>query len=97
MVLTRAFACGLPAIASDIPGYREVLDPAVSASVPPGDVAALVDAVCGLVADEPSRERMGQAARELAIEHYSWPGIARRLVEIYEQITGIVSGEAQAA
>ena len=97
MVLTRAFACGLPAIASDIPGYREVLDPAVSASVPPGDVAALVDAVCGLVADEPSRERMGQAARELAIERYSWPGIARRLVEIYEQITGIVSGEAQAA
>ena len=25
MVLTRAFACGLPAVASDIPGYREVL------------------------------------------------------------------------
>ena len=26
MVLTRAFACALPAVASDIPGYREVLD-----------------------------------------------------------------------
>ena len=25
MVLTRAFACSLPAVASDIPGYREVL------------------------------------------------------------------------
>ncbi len=97
MVLTRAFACGLPTVASDIPGYREVLDPAASVSVPPGDVAALVDAVCGLVADEPSRERMGQAARELALERYSWPGIARRLVEIYEQVTGIVGGEAQAA
>jgi len=97
MVLTRAFACALPAVASDIPGYREVLDQAASVSVPPGDVAALVDAVCGLVADEPRRERMGQAARELAIERYSWPGIARRLVEIYEQVTGIGSGEAQAA
>ncbi len=97
MVLTRAFACGLPTVASDIPGYREVLDPAASVSVAPGGVAALVDAVCGLVADEPSRERMGQAARELAIERYSWPGIARRLVEIYEQVTGIVGGEAQAA
>jgi len=40
---------------------------------------------------------MGRAARELAIERYSWPGIARRLVEIYEQVTGIVGGEAQAA
>ncbi len=97
MVVTRAFACALPVVASDIPGYREVLDPAASVPVPPGDVAALVDAVCGLVADEPSRERMGQAARELAIERYSWPGIARRLVEIYEQVTGIVGGEAQAA
>jgi phosphatidylinositol alpha-mannosyltransferase len=97
MVLTRAFACGTPAICSDIPGYREVVDPAVSISVPPGDVAALTDAVCDLVADEPRRERMGQAARELAVERYSWPGIARRLVEIYEQVAGIVSEEAEAA
>ncbi len=97
MVLTRAFACALPVVASDIPGYREVLDPAASVSVPPGDVAALVDAVCALVADEPRRERMGQAARDLAIERYSWPGIARRLVQIYEQVTGIAGGEAQAA
>ena len=97
MVLTRAFACALPAVASDIPGYREVLHSAASVSAPPGDVAALVDAVCGLVADEPRREAMGRAARELAIERYSWPGIARRLVEIYEQVTGIVSGEARAA
>ncbi len=27
MVLTRAFACALPVVASDIPGYREVLTP----------------------------------------------------------------------
>jgi glycosyltransferase involved in cell wall biosynthesis len=40
---------------------------------------------------------MGQAARELAVERYSWPGIARRLVEIYEQVAGIVSEEAEAA
>jgi len=97
MVLTRAFACALPVVASDIPGYREVLDPAASVSVTPGDVATLVDVVCGLVADEPRRERMGQAARELALERYAWPEIARRLVEIYEQVTGIGSGEAQAA
>ena len=37
MVLTRAFACALPVVASDIPGYREVLDPSASVAVPPGD------------------------------------------------------------
>jgi phosphatidylinositol alpha-mannosyltransferase len=97
MVLTRAFACALPAVASDIPGYREVLEPQASVAVPPGDVSALAEAVCALVEDEPRREAMGQAARELAVERYAWPTIARRLVGVYERVTGLVGGEARAA
>jgi phosphatidylinositol alpha-mannosyltransferase len=97
MVLTRAFACALPAVASDIPGYREVLDSAASVAVPPGDRVALVDAVCDLVEDEPARERMGAAARGIAVERYSWPGIAARLVEIYERVTNLPRAEAKAA
>jgi phosphatidyl-myo-inositol alpha-mannosyltransferase len=97
MVLTRAFACALPVVASDILGYREVLTPETSVAVASGDPAALTEAVAELVADEPRRERMGEAARELALERYSWPAIARRLVEIYERVTGIESGEARAA
>lgn len=97
MVLTRAFACALPAVASDIPGYQEVLDPSVSVAIAPNDPAALADAVCDLVADEPRREAMGRAARELSVERYSWPVIARRLETIYEQVTGLANGEARAA
>ena len=97
MVLTRAFACALPAVASDIPGYREVLDPDASVAVPPGDTRLLADAVCELVADEPRRERLGQKARELAVERYSWPVIAERLSSIYEQVTVIGRREARAA
>ncbi|HEY4621398.1 MAG TPA: glycosyltransferase family 4 protein [Gaiellaceae bacterium] len=97
MVLTRAFACSLPVVASDIPGYREVLDPAASVSVPPGDGEALADAVCTLVADEAGRLALGEKARELAVERYSWPGIARRLSEIYGHVTGFERGEKRAA
>ena len=97
MVLTRAFACALPAVASDIPGYREVLEPEASVAVPPDDVVALLEAVSALVENEPRREAMGQAARELAVERYAWPTIARRLVEVYERVTGLASGEARAA
>ena len=102
MVLTRAFACALPAVASDIPGYREVLEPAVSVAVPPEDTHALVQAVVELVDDEPRRAELGAAARELAVERYSWPRIAMRLEEIYEQVAGLApradaGGEAQAA
>jgi phosphatidyl-myo-inositol alpha-mannosyltransferase len=102
MVLTRAFACALPAVASDIPGYREVLDEAASVAVPPGDTDALVDAVTALVEDEPRRVAMGEEARALAIERYSWPRLAARLEEIYERVTGFEprldrDGEARAA
>jgi phosphatidylinositol alpha-mannosyltransferase len=97
MVLTRAFACALPAVASDIPGYREVLEPTASVAIPPSDPAALANAVCGLVRDEPRRQALGEAARELAVARYSWPRIARRLEEIYEQVTGVRAGQARAA
>jgi len=96
MVLTRAFACSLPAVASDIPGYREVLDPAASVAVPADDPAALVDAIAGIVADEERRRALGEAARGIAVERYSWPRIAGRLVEIYEHVAGVQS-KARAA
>ena len=80
MVLTRAFACATPVVASDIPGYRDVMTPETSVAVPPGDPAALADAVAALLEDEPRRVALGAAARQLAIERYSWDDIARRLV-----------------
>ena len=83
MVLTRAFACALPVVASDIPGYREVTTPETSVTCEPGEPGALADAVAGLLDDEPRRVAMGFAARALAVERYSWDDIARRLEEIY--------------
>jgi phosphatidylinositol alpha-mannosyltransferase len=97
MVLTRAYACALPVVASDIPGYREVLTPEVAVSVEAGDPQALADAVCDIVADEPARVAMGEAARALAIERYSWPMLARRLETIYAEVTGIPLDEAARA
>ena len=97
MVLTRAFACALPVVASDIPGYREVLTPEAAVAVAPNDHDALVEAVCEVVEDEERRERMGEAARALAVESYAWPTIARRLERVYASVTGIEVEEARAA
>jgi glycosyltransferase involved in cell wall biosynthesis len=84
MVLTRAFACATPVVASDITGYRDVMTDETGLVVPPGEPGALADAVAGLLADEPRRQRFGVAARRLAQELYSWDDIARRLSAIYE-------------
>jgi len=88
MVLTRAFACATPVAASDIAGYRDVMSPEAGVLVPPGNPTALARAVVELLADEPRRRALGAAARELARERYSWDDIARRLVGIYELVTG---------
>jgi phosphatidylinositol alpha-mannosyltransferase len=86
MVLTRAFACATPVVASDIPGYRAVMTPRTAVAVPPGDADALAREVVALAEDEPRRRALGVAARQLAIERYSWDDIARRLAAIYEQL-----------
>ena len=88
MVLTRAFACATPVIASDIEGYREVVTPETAVSVTPDDPRALADAVESLLADEPRRAAMGVAARALAKERYGWQDIAARLEGIYERVAG---------
>jgi phosphatidyl-myo-inositol alpha-mannosyltransferase len=86
MVLTRAFACATPVVASDIPGYREVMTPEAAVGFPAGDVTALTEAVVGLLEDEPHRHALGEGARRLAVARYSWQDIARRLVSIYERV-----------
>jgi phosphatidyl-myo-inositol alpha-mannosyltransferase len=86
MVLTRAFACATPVVASDIGGYRDVMTDETGVLIPSGDPEALAEAVVGLVSDEPRRERLGASARRLAQERYSWDDIARRLKAMYEEI-----------
>jgi phosphatidyl-myo-inositol alpha-mannosyltransferase len=96
MVLTRAFASATPAVASDIEGYAAVADESSAVLVPPGDAAAVARAIVELLQDEPRRAALGAGARKVA-EQYSWDRIARRLVEIYEQLTVGVESERAAA
>jgi phosphatidylinositol alpha-mannosyltransferase len=87
MVLTRAFGCAVPVVASDIEGYRDVAGPETGILVPPGDPDALSAALIELLEDEDRRRALGTAAREIAQERYAWTRIAGRLLEIYEGIT----------
>jgi len=88
MVLTRAFACATPVVASDISGYREVMEQDAGVLVPPGDPDALACALEELLADEPGRRAIAERARRIAEERYSWDRIAGRLAEIYELVAG---------
>jgi phosphatidylinositol alpha-mannosyltransferase len=86
MVLTRAFGCATPVVASDIPGYRQVMTPEVGVAVPPGDGDALTRALISLLEDESRRRRLASQARARAIEQYAWDRLAQRLLLAYERV-----------
>jgi phosphatidylinositol alpha-mannosyltransferase len=91
MVLTEAFAAATPVLASDIPGYRDVLRDGVEGLlVPAGDALALAESLRRLALDETLRARMAGAARERA-ERFAWPQIASEVLESYEAARAIGS------
>jgi phosphatidylinositol alpha-mannosyltransferase len=97
MVLTRAFACATPAVASDIDGYREVMTPGTGVTVPPGDADALARGLVQLLEDEVRRVELGREARRVVEQNYAWDDVARRLLDVYEQAVGVRRGRAVAA
>jgi phosphatidyl-myo-inositol alpha-mannosyltransferase len=86
MAMTRAFACATPVVASDIPGYRDVMTAEAGVSFPAGDERALATSVTALLDDESRRRALGEGARRIAVDRYSWDDVARRLVAIYERV-----------
>ena len=98
LVLVEAMAAATPVVASDIPGYREVVDDEASGVlVPSGDPDVLAVAVSELLEDEERRRRLGERGRELVAARYSWSGIASRLVEVYRGVTTGEIRESEAA
>ena len=66
-VIHEAMGCGLPIVATDVGGVRNVLRGGdAGLLVPPSDARALIDAVEGLRADPVLRERLAARALELA-------------------------------
>jgi phosphatidylinositol alpha-mannosyltransferase len=83
VVLVEALAAGLPVVASDIPGYREVVRPDIDGLlVPAGDPGALA-AGLGRVLDEPDlAARLQRAGRERARD-FDWSSVVDRLEDVY--------------
>ena len=62
--LLEAMVCGLPIVATRIPGHEDVVvDNVTGLMVPPNDPRALADAAARLLAEPERRRRMGEAFR----------------------------------
>ena len=97
MVLTEALAAGVPVVASDIPGYRDVVhDGTDGLLTPPGDALALAEALRSLALDPAARGRMAAAAR-VSAERFAWPHVAAEVLDCYEQALSVGRPATRAA
>ena len=82
-VAVEAMLAGRPVVASDAGGLRDVVEHGVSGLlVPPGDPAALAQALDALLDDPRRRARMGAAGRERA-RAFEVGSVAPRLVDFF--------------
>ncbi|MFA6099456.1 MAG: glycosyltransferase family 4 protein [Patescibacteria group bacterium] len=84
LAMLEAMACGVPVVASDLPGVRAVAKDA-GLIVPVNDPDALAEGLRRLLDDPATRHSFAVAARDKAVS-YNWDNHARALLELYNQI-----------
>lgn len=82
MVLSEAAIHGLPIVASDVGAARDIVPPGAGVLVPPGDHAALCEALRGVIASDEARRRMAEIARRQGDRLPRW----RRSAEIFASV-----------
>ena len=84
IVLIEAMAAGVPVVATDIPGYREVVrDGVEGVLVPPEDPVALAAAI-GRILDEPDLARSLAEAGRVRARTFSWSEVVPRVEAVYQ-------------
>jgi spore coat protein SA len=91
MVLLEASACGLPLVATRVGGIPEVVQDGINGILldKHDDTEELAGKITGLLQDEALSQRLGQKARERALERFSWQRIAREQEAVYDGMLGL--------
>lgn len=91
LIILEAMAAGLPIVATNIQGFRDVLTEGVhGALVPPKNSDALAEALKRMLLDAAMREEMGKAAARDS-RNYSWEEMSGRVLQMYED-TAVARG-----
>ncbi|WP_218082002.1 glycosyltransferase family 4 protein [Anthocerotibacter panamensis] len=93
LVTVEAMACGTPVIASDVGGLKFTVQSGITGQrVPPRDPAALAQALWSVFAQPQQWRDFGRSARQRVAKHFSWPGVARQLDQLYQSLQPSVWG-----
>lgn len=94
IVALEAMASGLPVVASDMPGVRELVTDGVEGRLAnPLDPLAFATRIDALLRRPLRRARFGRNGRAKVVANYTWEEVAGRMLALYEQV---LSGEEPA-
>jgi glycosyltransferase involved in cell wall biosynthesis len=80
-------ACGKSIVASSIPGVKDLIEfSGGGISVNPENPEELANAVVELILNENTRTLMGERGRKYVVENHSWNGVARRILDICNDV-----------
>jgi len=86
IVLLEAMATGKPTVATNIPGYRDLLDDGKEGFLAePKDERSLAEALIRILKDPQMQRSMGHRGRAKA-QQYSWRQVALRVLDFYEEL-----------
>jgi len=86
IVTLEAMAAGLPIVATNIPGSRDLVADGVNGFlVPPKSPESLAEKIILLVKNKKLRKEMGQESYQMA-RRYDWKIITKKYVEVYETV-----------
>jgi glycosyltransferase involved in cell wall biosynthesis len=83
----EAMATGLPVVAADVPGMRELMTPnRIGWLAPPDNPAALAETVLAALHDSAARERAGRAGRSAAAGCFGVEAWVRSYTQLYASL-----------
>lgn len=90
IVLLEAMACGLPVLASHLPGSTDsMIQPGVNGVlVPPGDVAGFAAGLERLLSNPDEAASLGAAARRTVEDRYTIEHVAGQWLDAYNDVLG---------
>ncbi|WP_432377856.1 glycosyltransferase [Duganella sp. P38] len=81
----EAMACGVPAVATEVPGSADILrDSAGGLLIPAHDLAGAAKAVAELLGDPARRAQMGRQGRDEVVRGYSTVVVGRQVRDFYD-------------